>query len=120
MIAFALAAALAAAPAADRNSCVFVGPVDDAQYTGVDDHTIVIRSRGRAWRATTTRSSLITDPFAVFVNVVRGPSQLCTPLDFQLSVAVPPGAIRTPLIVQDFRPIPPAEAEALTRRAPRR
>lgn len=117
-----LAALLAApAPPARLGDCIQVSPAGQTQYVGVDDRTIVVRSLGRAWKLTTTPSSFITDPSAVFVNVVRGPSSLCSPLDFQLSVATPPGlAFRTPLIVQDFRPIPLAEAKALTERRRRR
>jgi hypothetical protein len=124
MIAALLLAAALAAPApapARADQCIQISPGNQAQYIGVDDHTIVVRGLGRAWKLTTTRSSLITDPTASFINVVRGPSLLCKPIDFQLSVASRPiGAFQTPLIVQDFHPITVAEADALTGRNRRR
>ncbi len=116
MIIAALALALAAAPTPRSGGCILLTPGDTSQYVGVDDHTIVIASRGRAWKLTTTPSSLITDRQAVFFNVIRGPSSLCSPLDFQLSVGLQQTPIQTPLIVQDFQAITPAEAKALTDR----
>lgn len=118
--ALALAALLAAPAPAPLRSCIMLTPGNNAQYIGVDDRTIVIRSFSHAWKLTTTPSSLITDPQAYFINVVRGPSTLCGPLDFQLSVGLQQTPIQTPLIVQDFRPITVAEAKAMTERPRRR
>ena len=121
MIPFLLTAALtAASPAgATGGACITAGPAGDAHYIAVDDHTILIEQGRRWFKLTVLPTSRLKDSFASFVNVVRGPSTLCSRLDFDLSVVSPPGTPALPLIVQDFHPIPEIEARALKTRPKR-
>ena len=116
-----LAAALAAAPPPEgsasyrRPACLQLSTSSATEYIRVDDHTIVIRSFNDWWKLTTTPSSLLLQPEAILINDVHGPTTLCSPLDFQLSVLDHPGGGREGLMVQDFVPITPAEGRALIR-----
>ena len=117
-----LAAALAAAPAATapaRPARIQLANSSSTSYHPVDDHTILIEARPRWYRLTTTPSRLMLAPQSFFVNEIRGTSSLCSPLDFQLSVADYPGGFREPLIVRDFAEVTPAEGKALLKRATR-
>ncbi len=119
-----LAAAMQAAPAAKppapaRTPCIPLSGGSSTQYTPVDDHTIVVRSFNRWWKLTTTPSNLLTFPSTFLVNDIHGPSELCSRLDFQLSVVDPPGGGREGLIVQEFTTLTPEEGEALRRAAHR-
>lgn len=129
MIAAPLTAALLAAlalqtPAAPRakpapRACLQLSTSSSTQYTPVDDHTIVVRSFSDWWRLTTTPSTLLRFPQVILINEVHGPSTLCSPLDFQLSVTEPGGGPREGLIAQEFTPITPEEGRALLRAAHR-
>ncbi len=116
-----LATALAAAPAATRpaRDCVQVSSGSDTHYTPIDDRTILVESQRRWWRLTVTPNSRLRDPSSFLVNVIRGTSLLCTPLDFDLSVDSTPGGFRSPMIVQEFAPITAEEAKALRKAAHR-
>ncbi len=115
-----LAATLTLAPptggpaaASGRPACIQLSAGTDTEYLRVDDHTIVVRSINRWWQLTTTPSSLLLQPQAILINDVHGPSTLCSPLDFQLSILDHPGGAREGLIVEDFVQITPEEGRAL-------
>ena len=118
-----LAAALQTGVAAQNDRpahtpCIRLSDSTATEYVPVDDHTIVVRSFNTWWKLTVTPSSLLLIPDAFLVNDVRGPSELCAAVDFDLSV-VDRGAGREGLIVQDFRQITPAEGKALRSHARR-
>ena len=116
IVAVALAAALAATPPAGSGrakSCILVSSSSNTQYYPSDDHTIAIHSDGRWYKLTVSPSSLLNEPQTYFINDIRGPSTLCSPLDFDLKVVETGGGIREGLIAQSFQEIPASEGEAL-------
>ena len=118
-------ALLAAGPApgsgaAPVRDCIRVASGADTQYYPADDHTIAIRSQRRWYKLTVSPSSMLNEPGSFFINEIRGTSTLCSPLDFDLSVATtPPGGFRQRLIAQSFESITADEGEALRKRSRR-
>ena len=115
LLAAALAAATPSTPAkpSPRPPCLLLSESTDTEYIPVDDHTIVVRAISRWWKLTTTPSTLLRQRQSILINDIHGPSTLCSPLDFRLSVLDHPGGGREELIVQDFISITPAEGRAL-------
>ncbi len=108
-----------AASKPSRPACILLSNGTDTEYVPVDDHTILVRSISRWWKLTVTPSSMLLAPHPILINKIYGPSSLCSPLDFQLSVLDHPGGGREGLIVQDFQAITPDEGRALRRAAHR-
>ena len=120
MIVSAFAAALlAAAPAPQVRPCLTTWNSSTTHYHPVDDHTIIIEDGRRWYRLEVTPTSQLTDAGSVIISQVRGSSQMCSPIDFQLSVDTPPGGFPVGMIAQSFAPIPEAEGKALVRKAAR-
>lgn len=117
----ALAAAAPAQDAARPRDCLQIGAGADTHYYPVDDRTIVIEAQRRRWfKLIVSPTSLLNTPTSYLINDIRGTSTLCSPLDFDLSVAeTSPGSFRQGIIVQSFEPITADEGVALRRRSRR-
>ena len=114
--AIAFATALAALPAKlDRATCFDPVRGFDTHFEPINDHTILVRSQGRAFRLTTTPSFRLAGPSPILVSEIRGPSEVCRPVDLDLRVTDSGGGFGEPIIVQAIDRITLDEAKALSR-----
>jgi hypothetical protein len=98
--------------AQDHTPCFFISqwrgwkaPDDHTLYLGVNFHDVykVDLSAG---------STLLQDPDARIVSWTQGPDSVCSAIDLQLAVAVPPG-IKEPLIARKLVKLTPEEVAAI-------
>ena len=108
IIAFALAAALGAAPPPPQGTCYNLTP--EARYDVMNDHEILVSAGLHAYRITVTPNAALSDPSTNLL--VQHAGVICSPLELQLS-AVGPSVGRTGLIVQSIDALSRDQAEDL-------
>jgi hypothetical protein len=86
-----------------------------ATWTPYDDHTILVRSNGRAFLVTTNRCPRLADPLPRLITRLMGGSQICSPRDVRLSVADSADTIPVPCFIQSIAPMTEEQARALER-----
>jgi len=79
----------------------------------LDDHTLLLRSVGRAFRVTTSKCQSLASPLPRITTVMRGGSRICDIHDAQLYVANSGDIISTPCFMQSIEPITLDQARAL-------
>ena len=115
VLALIAALALSPTPAASESSCVRLGG-SATHYYPIDDRTIVISSGLRAYRVTTSPSSLLADRSAVILSRFQNSTVVCNPLDLNLRVTSPSGTAG--LITQRIEQLSSAQAESLRHGGP--
>ena len=118
----ALAGAAAAAPEppagrgepASLRACI--DPTFTSSWTPYDDHTILVRSGGHAFRVTTNRCPRLADPLPRISTEVMGGSSICSPHDVHLSVSDSADSIPTPCFIQSITPLSEDQAKVLEAR----
>ncbi|MGC1303433.1 MAG: DUF6491 family protein [Caulobacteraceae bacterium] len=78
----------------------------------LDDHTLLVRTLGHAYRVTTSTCQSLAGPVPRITTVMRGGSRICSPTDAQLYVS-DGGVISTPCFMQSIEPLTLDEAKAL-------
>jgi hypothetical protein len=118
-----LAAGLAGSAAADpakpppsntslpNGQCIDTTMSDN--WEALDDHTLLVRVVGRAYRVTTSRCPSLASPLPRITTVMRGGSRICDIHDAQLYVANSGDVISTPCFMESIEPITLEAARAL-------
>jgi hypothetical protein len=112
-----VASAAGSEPPADRGDARSLRSCIDASstwsWTPYDDHTILVRSAGRAFKVVTNRCPRLADPLPIIVTKILGGSQICGPHDVQLMVGDSADRNPTPCFVQSITPLTAEEAKAI-------
>jgi hypothetical protein len=82
-------------------------------WVPIDDHTLVVRSVGRAFRVTTAQCQSLAGPLPRITTVMRGGTSICDPTDAQLYVSSTGSSISLPCFMQSIEAITPDQARAL-------
>jgi len=120
LVALAVAATAQPEPPANRGDTRSLRNCIDETFTSswtpYDDHTILVRSGGRAFQVTTNSCPRLADPLPVIHKKIRGGSSICGPHDVQLSVADSADRIPVPCFVQSITPLTEEQARAIESR----
>lgn len=101
---------------AQQNSCFFSRDWHGSK--AVDEHTLYIRTGvNQVYRVDFERGCRdMNSPWAKFLQINRGSTMICSPLDLDLYVSTTPG-VKTACIATGLRRLSPAEAKALPKNA---
>jgi Family of unknown function (DUF6491) len=86
----------------------------------LDDHTLLVRTLGQAYRVTTSQCQSLAGPSPRITTVMRGGSSICSPVDADLYVSNDGDVISTPCLMQSIEPITPEQAKTLEQQSRRR
>ncbi len=100
----------------DRHACFFVNQFED--WRAPDNKTIFIRTGvSRFYRLDLAQACpSLRWPEAHLVMNVRGPSTICSAVDWDLKVSSGIHDIAMPCIVKTMTPLSPAEADAIPKK----
>jgi hypothetical protein len=82
-------------------------------WVPIDDHTLLVRTVGRAFRITTAQCQSLAGPLPRITTVMRGGTSICDPTDAQLYVSSTGSGISLPCFMQSIEAITPDQARAL-------
>ncbi len=88
-----------------------------SNWIPIDDHTILVRTLGHAYRVTTSKCQSLTSPMVQITKVIEAGSRICSPMDARLYVSNSGDLIPTPCLMQSIDPLTQDEAKALEKRA---
>jgi hypothetical protein len=88
-----------------------------SNWIPIDDHTILVRTLGHAYRVTTSTCQNLASPMPRITKVIESGSRICSPLDARLYVSNGGDIIPTPCLMQSIDPITLDEAKALEKKA---
>ena len=106
----------ATTPASSRYADTCFGLGSSVHYQPVDENTILVRDGLRVFRVGVNQCHNLRSIQPVIVNVLRGTSRICTPLDLQLTILDGPYGFPEPCIAQSITRLTDAEIAAIPKR----